>query len=60
MANKLIKDIDEETWRGFVAFCKLKNSKVHEELEQLIKNHTDKHLPAMFKKCKMSKKREQK
>ena len=31
MTNKLIKDIDEEIWRKFVAYCKIKGVKVGDE-----------------------------
>ncbi len=36
-APKLVKDIDEETWRRFVAFCIIKNIKVGDQLTQVLK-----------------------
>jgi hypothetical protein len=44
MSHKLIKDIDEETWRRFVAYCKLKGAKVGDELGGLLDKHLEKHL----------------
>ena len=50
MANKLIKDMDEEIWRKFVAYCKLKNVKVSEELADIIKEHIKKNFEKLFEK----------
>ena len=50
MANKLIKDMDEDTWRKFVAYCKLKNVKVSEELKDIIKEHIKKNFEKLFEK----------
>jgi hypothetical protein len=50
MANKLIKDMDEEAWRRFIAFCKLKNIKVNDQLKEILNGFLDKNLHKMFKK----------
>lgn len=34
--NKLIKDVDEDTWRKFIAYCKLKNIKVGDQLSDIL------------------------
>jgi len=49
MKNKLVKDIDEETWRKFVAYCKLKNIKVGEELNNILENSLKKNLKKLIK-----------
>ncbi|MBR9691198.1 hypothetical protein GOV06_00255 [Candidatus Woesearchaeota archaeon] len=36
MSNKLIKDMDEETWRRFIAFCKLRNINVNKQLKEIL------------------------
>jgi len=48
MGNKLVKDIDEETWRKFVAICKIKGVKIGEELEKIIKDYIKKHINKIF------------
>jgi len=48
MKHKLIKDINEETWRKFVAYCKLKGVTVAEELDEILKNHLKKELKRLF------------
>ena len=49
MKNKLVKDIDEETWRKFVAFCKLKNVNVGKELNHVLNNYLKKNFDKLFK-----------
>lgn len=49
MSHKLIKDLDDELWRKFVAYCKLKGVKVNKELEKILKEHLDKNLKKLFK-----------
>jgi len=44
MTNKLVKDIDEEIWRKFVAYCKIKGVRVGSELGRVIKKEIDKNL----------------
>jgi len=44
LTNKLIKDMDEETWRRFIAFCKLKNIKVSDQLKDLLEEFLEKNL----------------
>jgi len=50
MTNKLIKDMDDETWRRFIAFCKLKNVKVNDEIKEILEQFLDKNLNQAFKK----------
>ena len=49
MQNKLIKDIDEEIWRKFVAYCKLKNTKVGDEVNKVLKEFLDKNFDRLFR-----------
>ena len=44
MSNKLIKDMDEETWRRFIAFCKIKNIKVNDQLKEILEEFLKKNL----------------
>ncbi|MFC1769286.1 hypothetical protein ACFLZX_06000 [Nanoarchaeota archaeon] len=37
-SSKLVKEIDEATWRKFVAYCIIKNVKVGDELTKILKN----------------------
>jgi len=46
--NKLIKDMDEETWRKFTAYCKLKNSKISDELKGILNKHLKTELKELF------------
>lgn len=39
MGNKLIKDIDEETWRKFTGYCKAKGEKVGKKLTEILKDY---------------------
>ena len=32
-SNKLVKNVDEDSWRKFVAFCKYKGVRVSDELK---------------------------
>jgi len=36
--------MDEETWRRFIAFCKLKNIKVSDQLKDLLEEFLEKNL----------------
>ncbi|MCH7850623.1 MAG: hypothetical protein IH845_03205 [Nanoarchaeota archaeon] len=49
MGHKLIKDLDEELWRKFVAYCKLKGVKVNKELENILKENLDKNFKKLLK-----------
>ena len=49
MSHKLIKDINEEVWRKFIAYCKLKNVKVGDELNDILENFLNKKFNKMFK-----------
>jgi len=49
MSNKLIKEMDEETWRRFVAFCKLKNINVNVQLKEVLDEFLEKNLGKMLK-----------
>jgi len=50
MTHKLVKDIDEETWRKFIAYCKLKNIKVGDELSNILESFLKNKFNRMFKK----------
>tara|TARA_Y100000034_G_scaffold127742_1_gene181148 strand:- start:8362 stop:8499 length:138 start_codon:yes stop_codon:yes gene_type:complete len=39
MANKLIKNVDEEIWRKFTGYCKAKGGKVGEKLSEILENY---------------------
>ena len=54
MSNKLIKDMDEEAWRRFVAFCKLKNIKVNEQLKEILEEFLEENLDNLLKGKKTS------
>ena len=43
-SNKLIKGMDEETWRRFIAFCKLKNINVNNQLKEILDEFLNKNL----------------
>ncbi len=49
MSNKLIKDMDEETWRRFIAFCKLKNIKANDQLKEILEEFLEKNLDDLLK-----------
>ncbi len=40
MATKIIKDIDEEVWRRFTGYCKVKNKRVGDLLTEILKDYT--------------------
>ena len=41
MGNKLIKNIEDETWRKFTGYCKAKNKKVSELLNEILKDYLE-------------------
>jgi len=49
MTNKLIKDMDDETWRRFIAFCKLNDTKVNDELKGILETFLHKNLKEIIK-----------
>lgn len=49
MANKLIKDMDDEVWRRFVAFCKIKDVNVNVQLKDLLDEFLNKNLSDILK-----------
>lgn len=49
MTHKLIKDLDDELWRKFVAYCMLKGVKVSKELEEILKKYLDKNFKKFLK-----------
>jgi len=55
MAHKLIKDLDDELWRKFVAYCTLKGVKVNKELEEVLNEHLDKNFKKMLKSLEKKK-----
>ena len=54
-SNKLIKDMDEETWRRFIAFCKLKNIKVNNQLKEILEEFLEEKLDNLLKGKKTKK-----
>lgn len=48
MKNKLIKDINEKTWRKFIAYCKLKDVKAGKELDKILKDYLKKNLSKLL------------
>jgi len=44
MGHKLIKDMDEEVWRKFTGFCKIKGVKINEELEEILTKYLEKNI----------------
>lgn len=49
MKDKLIRDLNEDIWRKFIAYCKLKNIKVGDELEIILKKHLKKEFSKLLK-----------
>ena len=49
MANKLIKDMDDQTWRRFVAFCKLKDIKVNNQIKEILEDFLKNNLKDILK-----------
>lgn len=39
MANKLIRDVNENTWRKFAGYCKIKNKRVGELLSEILEKY---------------------
>lgn len=39
MGNKLIKDVNEESWRKFTGYCKAKGKKVSELLNEVLEDY---------------------
>lgn len=39
MSNKLIKNVDEETWRKFAGYCKVKGEKVGKKLSEILNDY---------------------
>ena len=48
MSNKLIKGINEEKWRKFVALLKIENKRVSEKVEEFIDNYLKKNMKRLF------------
>jgi hypothetical protein len=48
MSNKLIKDMDEDSWRKFVAFCKIKDINVNTQLKEILDDFLEKNLQNMI------------
>jgi len=49
MTHKLVKDVNDETWRKFIAYCKLKNIKVGEQMEEILNDFLNKKLKKLLK-----------
>jgi|TARA_B100000315_G_scaffold102389_1_gene93916 hypothetical protein len=39
MANKLLKEVDEETWRKFAGYCKAKGEKIGKKLSKILEDY---------------------
>lgn len=39
MGTKLVKDIDEGTWRKFTGYCKAKDERVGKKLSEILKKY---------------------
>ncbi len=39
MENKLIRNVDEDTWRRFAGYCKIKNKKIGKMLSEVLKEY---------------------
>lgn len=39
MGNKLVKNLDEETWRRFTGYCKAKGEKTGVKLGQILEEY---------------------
>ena len=39
MATKIVKGVDEEVWRKFTGYCKIKNKKVGSLLTEILNNY---------------------
>ena len=48
MQIQSVRDLDKETWRKYVAFCKLKNVKVGSELSKILDDHLKEHFKKLF------------
>ncbi len=48
MTHKLIKDLNDELWRKFVAYCTLKGVKVNKELEEILKKYLNKNFKKLL------------
>jgi hypothetical protein len=48
MRNKLVKSVDEEVWRRFVAYCKIRDVTVGDELNDVLELHLKKNLKRLF------------
>ena len=48
MTHKLVKDLNDELWRRFIAYCALKGIKVNKELEDILKEHLDKNFKKLL------------
>lgn len=46
--HKLIKDVDEDTWRKFIAYCKLKDITVGEQINEVLGEFLKKRLKKML------------
>ena len=49
MTNKLIRDIDDDLWRKFVGYCKIKGTTVSAELSTVLEDHLKHKLKEAFK-----------
>jgi hypothetical protein len=47
--HKLVKDVDEETWRKFIAYCKLKDITVGDQINEILESFLKKKLRRLLK-----------
>jgi len=48
MKMQSVRDLDKDVWRKFVAYCKLKNVKVGDELNKILEDYIKKHFKRLF------------
>lgn len=39
MVTKIVKDVDNETWRRFTGYCKIKNKRVGKLLTEILEDY---------------------
>jgi hypothetical protein len=39
MSNKLVKEVDEETWRKFAGYCKAKGERIGKKLSEILNEY---------------------